>query len=513
MRYEDQFFRNDNSGEAWSRFCGFLTLSLDDFCEVQRGLLNEQIEKVFTKPAFKKLMGGKAIKTIDEFRESVPFNAWADYEPFFRNEKCEFMENDTDFWVHTSATRGTFKRIPWSQRFLEVQQRNVIGAIILSGAREEGDVQLYPGCHIMNLLPDMPFVSAHIASAIDQGFTVKCVPPLKMGKELNFNQKIDTAIELGLRTNVDFVIAMTSSLLRIGPRFGKVWRGLSKKPGIWFGLSPRVAFRIFRTKSKNEIWPKNAWRVKGILCWGTDSTELEKTVHDQWGRTPIQMYGSSEGGIMASQDWNRGPLALFPNSVFFEFIPEDQINKKNPTTKLINELEDGKCYELVLTSFYEMPMVRYRQGDLVRVTRDNSRKDKVPRISILGRADNTIDIFGIARLNDTVISEALSLNGLSASEWCLHKEYVNGKSLLNIFLEMDHVKNTPDLKNRISRSLKSVDRHWAEAVYTMAYNPIEIKPVPVGTFQQLKLKSKIGETTCFQINPPEEMIEELKRLG
>ena len=512
MKYEDKFLHRDDPGASWSRYCGFLDLSMEDFSHIQQQLLTEQIERLFHSTTYKEMLPGGLPRDIDDFRRSVPLRRYADYKAYLQDETCKLMVESQYHWVHTSTSRGTFKRVPWTTRFNELMVRDIIACLILSSATEAGDVQVATGCRAMHLLPERPFASAEIAQGLQDRLTFQPLPPLELSETLTFSKKLDTAVSMGLKGNVDFIVAMTSSLLRIGPTFEKVLNKTRRSPKFLFSVHPLVAWRLLNSRNRKQILPKDAWKVKGIVCWGADSTALENTIEKQWGKKPIQLYGSSEGGIMAIQDWHRGPMALLPDSVFFEFIPEEHVSENNPKTILINEVQEGKAYELVLTQFYGMPLARYRQGDMVKFTNftNNANKLGVPRMQFIGRADDTLDLFGIARLNTLVVSETLNRVGLNNSEWCLMKEYESEKAILRFYIELDNTSQLVELDKRINKALKSVDRHWAEAVFTMAYNPIRVTMVPKGAFQLVNF-SRNGHEPA-RMNPPVSVVEELKHL-
>jgi len=194
--------------------------------------------------------------------------------------------------------------------------------------------------------------------------------------------------------------------------------------------------------------------------------------------------------------------------VFFEFIPQESLNASNPSTLLINEVEVGKVYEPVITSFYGMPFLRYRQGDLVRIVSCDSKENGVPRMTFVGRADDIIDAFGIARLNTEVVSQALGQIGLTQREWFLRKEFNQDRVILRLYIELDSGNDVATVEQRVSRAVKSIDRHWGEAVYTMGYNPIKIRALPLGTFRRLG-----DDCARVHMNPPDSMIKEIERLA
>jgi hypothetical protein len=510
VRNEDAFFQSGRADDLWQRYCGFLSLSLDEFIHIQHGLLKEQIGFLNNIADQKEPPTRNGISTIDEFRQSLPLKNYENYSSQLQEEHENLLPEKPFYWVHTSAARGTYKKVPWTSRFNSVQCRNVISALILSAAQDMGDIKLAPGCRVLHLLPGRPFASASLAHALLEQFSVRTIPPLGEDENMAFTARIDKAMTMGLSSNIDYVVAMTSSLIKMGERFDHVWNKTRKNPLNILKIHPQVDWRLLNRKNNNEHFPVDVWALKGIVSWGADSAGLSGAIEQQWGRRPVQMYGSSEGGIMAMQDWHKKAMALLPDVVFFEFIPEEKVHIKDPPTVLIDELQEGKVYELVISNYYGMPMARYRQGDLVRIVKDGSNSGGVPRITWFGRADDTIDVFGISRINTGVLSEALTKLGLTTANWFLHKEYDDGHVILRLYVESDHKVQSPSLEHSLSRALKSIDRHWGEAVYTMAYNPIRIKLVPVGTFQHLGFPDR--DDHSVKVNPPESCITELGRF-
>ncbi len=508
MLNEDEFLRDSSSGaDAWTRYCGFLELSVDRFCEIQRRLLIRQLEKVVEAPLYQKLVGVTKPLDIDEFRRAVPLTSYKDYVPYLQDEQERELPQKPLYWIHTSAVGGSFKRVPWTDRFHRLQCRNIISAMILSSAEEMGDIHVRPGCKVLNLIPEKPFASAQLASAITDRFSARLIPTPETSEKLPFRKKIDTAIAMALNSDIDFAIGMTSSLLKLGERFSNRLPDIRRSPLDMMKLHPVVTWRLLRNRSTDIQLPGMAWKVKGIIGWGADSNIFERDIEQQWGKKLQQMYASSESGIMAMQDWHHGPLAFLPDSVFFEFIPQEFVNASAPITVLITDVEEGKAYEPVITSFYGMPFLRYRQGDLVRFVASEGKENGVPRITFVGRADDIIDLFGIARINTEVFSQALDKGGFSKKEWFLRKEFNAGRVILQLYIELDSGIDVADVERRMSRALKLVDRHWAEAIYTMGYNPIKIKALPPGTFRLLSNNSKE-----IHMNPPEPTIQEIDRL-
>ena len=66
---------------VWRKYCGFLDLSLPQFMTIQETLLLQQLEQIAGSPLGEKLIEGKAPRSVDEFRKSVPLTAYGDYLP------------------------------------------------------------------------------------------------------------------------------------------------------------------------------------------------------------------------------------------------------------------------------------------------------------------------------------------------------------------------------------------------------------------------------------------------
>ena len=101
---------------------------------------------------------------------------------------------------------------------------------------------------------------------------------------------------------------------------------------------------------------------------------IKEKIKEYWGRYPLDIYANTEGGIIATQTWDYEGMTFIPNLNFLEFIPEKehfkwQLNHKyQPKTVLLDEVNPGECYEIVITNFHGGSLTRYRVGDMIRIT-------------------------------------------------------------------------------------------------------------------------------------------------
>ena len=94
MLPEDRFFQTLNKEAVWQRYCGFLDLSMEEFMEIQRRLLLEQIELVANSPLYRIITQRKKPQSVEEFRKVVPLTTYDNYEPYIGN--CQEVEGGED---------------------------------------------------------------------------------------------------------------------------------------------------------------------------------------------------------------------------------------------------------------------------------------------------------------------------------------------------------------------------------------------------------------------------------
>ena len=78
MRFQEKLHQYSKE-EIWEEYCGFLTLTSEEFMSIQKRLLLEQIELWCSSGIGQSILKGKCPHTIDEFREMVPLTTYEDY--------------------------------------------------------------------------------------------------------------------------------------------------------------------------------------------------------------------------------------------------------------------------------------------------------------------------------------------------------------------------------------------------------------------------------------------------
>jgi len=164
------------------------------------------------------------------------------------------------------------------------------------------------------------------------------------------------------------------------------------------------ALRALRSRGAfvaKEIWPELAL---GISWRSPMLKPYIDLLAPHFGSTPQRDYimMASEGIMAIPMEDGRsgGPLGIGVH--FYEFVPEDQIERPNPDVLLPHELEDGRTYVLILTN--GSGLYRYNIGDVIRV---NGRIGNTPCIEFLHRAGATCSLTG-EKLTEGQVTDAIA---------------------------------------------------------------------------------------------------------
>ena len=78
----DNKLKNKDYDKIWQEYCSFLDLSLDQYMEIQKRLLMEQISLYANSDLGKSIMNNHKPRSVEEFRKMVPLTTYDDYASF-----------------------------------------------------------------------------------------------------------------------------------------------------------------------------------------------------------------------------------------------------------------------------------------------------------------------------------------------------------------------------------------------------------------------------------------------
>jgi phenylacetate-coenzyme A ligase PaaK-like adenylate-forming protein len=526
---KDELFEKWDENNIWSKYCGFLDLSITEFMVIQKALLIDQIELVQQSELGKKIIGEHKLENMHDFREHVPFTTYNDYQPYLGEKNDEVLSNKPILWAHTSGRTGLIKWIPYTQGNIERLADDTISAFILSSASRRGEVRVHPGARVVLNLPPVPYTTGIMGYVASERLAYRPIPPLDEAEAMEFQERIEKGFHIALHTGADYAASLAVVLAKIGKSFSQLGNSsqLSLKT-----LHPSAMLRLIQATikarlAKRPILPKDIWKVKGLVCGGTDTSIYQDEIAHYWGVKPLDAYVATETCFIAMQSWNKKGMTLIPYSNFYEFIPEEERlkNQKDkdyePSTVLIDELEAGKMYEIVVTNFHGGPLLRYRIGDLIKVISigDNETGSTLPQITFQSRADDLIDISGFVRLDEKEIWNAIQKTKLSYEDWSVRKESSKEGPTLHIYLELSgNGYDSSRVSKMIDDQLISMREDYRGLREMIGAIPIKVTLLNHGTFREYTGKKReagfdIAHLKPPHINPSDNTISDLLQIS
>lgn len=506
--------------ELWQMCCGFLKLDIEDFMAIQYGLLSQHLELYNNSPIGKKIMRGAKPTTVEEFRELVPLTTYKDYCPELLEKQEDVLATKPALWAHSSGKAGDYpcKWVPFSAAYVQELSKVLCGIGILSCCSEWGDVSQMPVKQkILYSVAPRPYISGTFADVLRMQTTIEYLPDLELAEKLGYEERIVAGFNQALSEGLDIFFGLSLVLTKVGEKL----RDSSGKIDVLEYLRrPRALWRLAGAKMRSRlahrgILPKDIWSLKGIISSGVDSTVYKEKIKVLWGKTPLDIYSCTEGGVIATQTWDYEGMTFVPSLNFFEFIPEDELLKwqmdrsYKMKTVLLNEVEPGACYEIVITTLHGGSLARYRVGDMIKIT--SLSNDKVgialPQMIFERRITDLIDFVAV-RFTEKMVWQAIEKSGVVYEDWIAYK--IPGESILHLLIEPKngYSHNTMELSTKIktlmmnsgknSYQASGINEDWRD---NLDFG-VDITLLPKGTFDRYTKQRQAEGADLAHLKPP-----------
>ena len=531
--------RQGRKEELWQMCCGFIDLSMEQFMDIQKALLLEQIELLKNCELGRKIMREAMPATVEEFREMVPLTNYGAYLPELANKNENNLPAKVARWIRTSGHAGTYdaKWVPISEDFMAEFEKVAGGMAIFCTCNDRFDLShIKEHQKALHMIADVGQASGFLCDLIRQALGYDMLP--SNADNLSFQERIRAGFDEAMYQGLDAFGGLSSVLVAIGEQFKQKKEKTNVKPLL---SHPKALFRItrglIRSKlARRQMLPKDLWSIKGIGGGGTDNTVFKAKVKELWGRYPLELYAGTEGGIYATQTWDYEGMTFIPTLDFFEFIPEREWFKwqldhsYQPKTILLDEVEAGENYELVITNFHGGIMTRYRPGDMIRII--SLRNDKldinIPQMVFERRSDELIDISGFGRMTEKVIWQAVENTGVPYVDWTARKEGLKDKPIMHLYIELkdNYINSEKNIAAAVWDELIKLDNVYHYNIYgaygapenILGIKPLTVTLLPQGAFaryiiQQQNEGADLGNLKPPHINPSDKTISLLGTPG
>jgi hypothetical protein len=467
------------------------------------------------------------IHNVADYRRHVPVAPYEYFDPYIRR----VMQGEVDallgdskvlMFALTSGTTASRKHIPITQQYLDDYKRswNLWG---LRAIKKHKHIFFQP---IVQMVGDadeyrspsgvpcgnLSGFTAQVQKRIMRRFYV--VPPCT-GKVKNSQARVYIALRIGLRKPLGMLMAANPSTLvnlaRQMDQFkenlirdianGTLNANLDIPPDIRKAVSAKLKPQRERAKQleafvnqTGHLFPKEAWPAEKLLigCWtGGSVGPYLRQLSQYYGDAPIRDLGlvASEGRMSIPVEDHTSSGVLDITSHYFEFIPEGEIDSPQPTVLGAHELQQGRNYYILPTTW--AGLYRYHICDLIRVT---GFFHNTPLIEFVGKGNRYASLTG-EKLSEHQVTRAMDQIAtqipLPLTAYSLAPVWNNGSPYYGLFIEQQDARD-PHLLRQLVQALDEA-LHQSNIEYEAKRSsgrlgPIQPVLVPQGFWHQWDLE-------------------------
>ncbi len=261
----------------------------------------------------------------------------------------------------------------------------------------------------------------------------------------------------------------------------------------WTLVLLKRILEINKTDNILDIWPKLELFMHGGVNFSPYKEQFKKIAPGNQ-LNYYENYNATEG-FFGLQDQSRVEemLLMLDYGIFYEFIEQSEINKENPKTITLEDVEVNKNYALVIST--NAGLWRYVIGDTVEFTSINPF-----RIKVTGRINQFINAFGeelIIENAEMALSKACEKTASIIKEYTVAPKYFTNQSTGKHQWLIEFVKSPKNIdyfSEVLDSELKHLNSDYeAKRVNNMVLDKPEINELRVGTFYNwMKNNNKLG---------------------
>ncbi|MDR1975273.1 MAG: GH3 auxin-responsive promoter family protein [Bacteroidales bacterium] len=423
------------------------------------------------------------ILSVKEFQERVPIHTYEDLYPYIERmivgEKNILWTSRIKWFSKSSGTTNA------KSKFIPVSKE------ALWNCHYKGGKDLY-------LFYSHAFPDTKILSGLS----------LAMGGSLTKNKKVEIGdISAILMKNLPFWIA-TKRTPSLQIALMKDWESKLEKiaqdaihkkrisdiSGVpsWTLLLLRKILEKTGKKTIAEVLPN----LEVFFHGGVNFSPYKKQLQEVIGNPDMRFwetYNASEGFFAIQSEPDKDMLLMLDYGVFFEFLPLSELDKEKPRALLLDEVEVGKNYALIIST--NAGLWRYLIGDTVLITSVNPL-----RVKVSGRIKNFINTFGEELMIDNAekaLDYACEKTSAAISEYTAGPIYFEGnkKARHQWLIEFErHPENIDMFTSLLDEMLqKSNSDYEAKRYKDMVLSMPEIVVLSKGTFYAwMKSHERLG---------------------
>ncbi|MGN6801101.1 MAG: GH3 auxin-responsive promoter family protein [Ginsengibacter sp.] len=262
------------------------------------------------------------------------------------------------------------------------------------------------------------------------------------------------------------------------------------------GIPPWIQMYFDELEKKTGKKIKDIFKRFSLLVQGGVNFEPYKAkLFESIGKKvdTIELYPASEG-FFAFQDsqTDEGLLLNTDSGIFYEFVPVEEISKKNPTRLTLKDVELNKNYVLIVSS--NAGLWAYNMGDTIKFVSLNPY-----RLVVTGRVKHFISAFGEHVIGEEVedaLLKAAESENIHVTEFTVAPNISEGeeKSFHEWFIEFEnHPKNLAQFAKKVDLNLRKKNIYYDDLIKGNILQPLKIQVMQKNAFiNYMKSVGKLG---------------------
>lgn len=262
------------------------------------------------------------------------------------------------------------------------------------------------------------------------------------------------------------------------------------------GIPPWIQMYFDELEKKTGKKIKDIFKRFSLLVQGGVNFEPYKAkLFESIGKKvdTIELYPASEG-FFAFQDsqTDEGLLLNTDSGIFYEFVPVEEISKKNPTRLTLKDVELNKNYVLIVSS--NAGLWAYNMGDTIRFVSLNPY-----RLVVTGRVKHFISAFGEHVIGEEVedaLLKAAESENIHITEFTVAPNISEGeeKSFHEWFIEFENMpKNLAQFAKKVDLNLRKKNIYYDDLIKGNILQPLKIQVMQKNAFiNYMKSVGKLG---------------------
>lgn len=428
----------------------------------------------------------RSIKSVEVYKERVPIQDYDSLKPFIdrlrKTEQNILWPTDIKLFSKSSGTTSDkSKFIPVSQEALEECHFKAGKDVLTIYCNNNPDTEMFSGKSLtlggsnrINDFGNDSYVGDLSALLINNTpYWVELIrtPERSIALLDGFEEKIKEIGRTTLQENVTTISGVPS----------------------WMLIMLQHILEISGKDDLTEVWPGLELFIHGGINFEPYRKQYERLIPSSDMRY-LETYSASEGffGIQDLSDGN-DMLLMLDYGIYYEFIPNEELEKDSPNTLQLSEVQLDTTYALVIST--NAGLWRYKIGDTIRFTSLDPY-----RVQVAGRVKHFINAFGeelIIDNADKALGVACTKSGAIISEYTAGPIYMDehGAGAHEWLIEFE--KSPQDLAyftETLDTALKSINSDYeAKRIGNITLRLPIVREMPKGTFfEWMKSRGKLG---------------------